>query len=176
MLQWCKLNNIEQYRYIDTFVHTSKLHVCNCFVIYYQVTTFRQFNTLWFVSLDTMGFCAWNYSGSFLNYLIHQSWFLFGGNRNNPCHFRKQYHLLIKCHRISQLGSMPNSISDEWSDECHRVSRWLLSWNHLLTPDHILTNWYYGFNPSLNAFILFLDFFLHVLDSVSDFIINLAWM
>ena len=86
---------------------------------YYHETTFWQSTTLWFVSLDTKGFRARNCSGLCLNYLIHKSWFLFGGNRNSPCRVRKRYHLLTKCHRMSQHGSMPNSISDERSDGCH---------------------------------------------------------
>ena len=89
---------------------------------YYHETTFWQSTTLWFVSLDTKGFRARNCSGLCPNYLIHKSWFLFGGNRNSPCHVRKRYHLLTKCHGMSQHGwdgSMPNSISDERSDGCH---------------------------------------------------------
>jgi hypothetical protein len=60
-----------------------------------QVTTFRQFNTFWFISPDTKGFRARNYSGSCLKYRIHGSWFLFGGNRNSPCQFRKHF---TECH------------------------------------------------------------------------------
>ena len=95
-------------------------------------TTFWQSTTLWFVSLDTKGFWARNCSGLCLNYLIHKSWFLFDGNRNSPCRIRKRYHLLTKCHGMSQHGwdgSMPNSISDERSDECHSVSGWLRAWS-----------------------------------------------
>jgi hypothetical protein len=44
---------------------------------------------------------------------------------------------------------------------------YILSWNHLLT------NQYCGLNPSPNASILFLHFFLHVLVSVSEFRMNL---
>ena len=48
----------------------------------------------------------------------------------------------------------------------------------LLIMDHLLTNWYLlwaqFFTKCLNSF--FLRFFLHVLDSVSKFIINLMWM
>jgi hypothetical protein len=46
----------------------------------------------------------------------------------------------------------------------------VLSWNHLLT------NRYCGLNPSPNALILFLYFFLHVLDPVSEFRMNLIGM
>jgi len=45
---------------------------------YYQVPTFWQSNTFWFVSLDAEGFRA---RSSSLNYLIHESWFLFDENR-----------------------------------------------------------------------------------------------
>ena len=134
--------------------HVRKVITCchyrqHSLLIYYQVTTFWQSDTLWFVSLNTKSFLARNCSGSCLNYLIHEPWFLFGGNRNSLCRFRKRYHLLTKCHGMSQVGwagSMPNSNSDERSDRCHHVQMTnigdrlgrSLNLRHIVTPFNTL--------------------------------------
>ena len=136
-----------EQRHLEATIHKILMHSESASRkrLYYQVTTFWQSDTLRFVSLDTKGFRARNYSGSRINYLIHGSWFLFGGNRNNPCRFRKRYYLLTKCHGMSQVGwdgSMPNSISDERSmgvtmsaddQQRDRLGR-SLNLRHIVTP------------------------------------------
>ena len=80
----------------------------------YHVPTFWQINTLWFVSLNTEGLWLRSSSGSSLNYLIHESWFLFDENWLSHCCCRKGDHLLTKCHgmsRTAESGWALNSIS-----------------------------------------------------------------
>ena len=76
----------------------------SCEYSYNQVPTFWQINTLWFVSLDTEGLWLRSSSGSCLNYLIHESWFLFDENWLSHCCCRKGDHLLTKCHRMSHMA------------------------------------------------------------------------
>jgi len=71
---------------------------------YYQVPTFWQTNTLRFVSLDWKGFWPRSSSGSCLNYLIHESWFLFDENWISCCCCWKGDHLLTKCHGMSRTA------------------------------------------------------------------------
>ena len=91
-------------------------------VWYYQIPTFWQSNTLWFVSLNTKGFWPRNFSGSCLNYLMHESWFLFDENPISFCYCRKGDHLLTKCHRMSHPAT--HQIQSPTSDRRPSGNQW----------------------------------------------------
>jgi hypothetical protein len=92
---------------------------------YYHETTFWQFNTLRFLALDTKGFRPRNSSGLCLNYLIHESWFLFDENRISCCCRRKGDHLLTKCHGMSRaVGTAAHQIQSPTSDRMTRRCYW----------------------------------------------------
>ena len=125
---------------------------------YYHVPTFWQSDTLQFVSREIKGFRPQNSSGSCLNYLIPESWFLFDENEISCCCCRKGDHLLTICHRMSHPAAnmhseilelrlkMPWDVAQIFSESLHKN---LLQprhndlkpgfWHHKLT-DHTLSS------------------------------------
>jgi hypothetical protein len=83
---------------------------------YYHMMTFWNFNTFWFVSLNTRRYQSRTFSGSCLNCPIRIPWFYLGENSIWGSHCEKGYHLLKECHGMSRPGwdgSLPNSTSDD---------------------------------------------------------------
>ena len=69
-----------------------------------------------------------NSSGSCLNYLIHESWFLLDEIWISYCSCRKGDHLLTKCHRMSHIAwtaisQIQSPMSDQMNCSRHAPSR-----------------------------------------------------
>ena len=64
--------------------------------------TFRQFCSLWFVSLDTTWYQSWIFTGLCINCLIHIPWFLLQWNQIWGSHCR---NLLKECHTSAEMAA-----------------------------------------------------------------------
>ena len=71
---------------------------------------------------------------------------------------------------VSGLGDL-KELKDRVSHK-QPLHYYIVSLNHLLTLDHLLTNRYCRLNSLPNTLILFKYIFFHALDSVSEFIMN----